>query len=276
MVGEPGPGVALRERGDPLQPGVLLWPGLGSTGAYFAGVAPRLAGRTVAVDPPGSGGSPALDPCTYERLVELARKVIDDRGCTAMVGHSLGAYVAFGVGCRPPEGLRAVVLIDGGFMRGTDMVALGMPVLSARADLLAWLRSNELRFPDWGSTVSKLTDLVGAEATPAFEAYLHEVFVEVDGEVGQVTSRDRVADLLIAVFGCDAMAQGRALEVPTLLLACGQPLATRPVREQAWQAFVDAYPSVELQVADDWGHNAIWQAPEASSKLIADWLRDHV
>ncbi len=167
------------------------------------------------------------------------------------------------------------MLIDGGFMTGVDMVARGMPVLSGRDELAAWFRSNEPRFPDWGSAVRQLAEMVGAEATPAFEAYVREVFVEVDGEVRDATPPGRLADLVIAVHGEDVVAQGRGLKLPTLLIACGQPLAARPAREKAWQAFVTASPLVELKVADDLGHYAVWQAPEASSKLIADWLREH-
>jgi hypothetical protein len=33
---------------------------------------------------------------------------------------------------------------------------------------------------------------------------------------------------------------------------------------------------VDLRVVDEWGHNPLLQAPEASSGLIADWLRAHI
>ena len=132
MVREDSSGVTLRESGDPHQPAVLLWPGLGSTGAYFGGIVGMLPGRAVMADPPGFGRSPRLDPCNFSALVNMARTVVKDRACRAMVGHSLGAHVALGVGCDPPAGLNAIVLIDGGFMAGADFAAHGIPVLSGR------------------------------------------------------------------------------------------------------------------------------------------------
>ena len=75
----------------------------------------------------------------------------------------------------PAGGAAAIVLVDGGFMTGADMVARGMPVLSGRDEPAAWIRSNGLRFADWGSAVRQLAEMVGAEATPSFEAYVRGV-----------------------------------------------------------------------------------------------------
>ena len=276
MVREDSSGVSLRESGDPHQPAILLWPGLGSTGAYFGGIVGMLPGRAVMADPPGFGRSPRLEPCNFAALVNVARTAVKDRGCRAMVGHSLGAHVALGVGCDPPAGLNAIVLIDGGFMTGADFAGRGIPVLSGRPQLVAWVASSRPRFPDWDSAIRHLAQMSGAEATPAFAAYVHEVMTEADGEVRSTTSPEQAADTLLACTEEDPVALARRLEVPTLLITCGQPADGRAIREKAWQAFVGESPLVELQVADDWGHNAPWQAPEASSKLIADWLRDRM
>jgi pimeloyl-ACP methyl ester carboxylesterase len=230
----------------------------------------------VMADPPGFGRSPRLNPCNFAALVKVARTVVKDGACRAMVGHSLGAHVALGVGCNPPAGLNAIVLIDGGFMTGADFVARGIPVLSGRPDLVTWVASTRPSFPDWGSAIRQLAQMCGAEATPAFAAYVHEVMAEADGEVRSTTSPEPAADTLLACTEEDPVALARRLEVPTLLIACGQPADSRGIREKAWQAFVGESPLVELQVVDDWGHNALWQAPEASSKLIADWLADRI
>jgi len=274
--GEVASGIVVREWGDPGGPGILLWPGLGSTGAYFGGVASQLPGRAVAADPPGFGGSPPLDPCTYEGLVEVARATVDQRGCKAMVGHSLGAHVALGVGCDPPPELRAIVLIDGGFLTAKDFDQLGIPVLGGRSELVSWARSNELRFPDWAAATRSVAEMVSAEVTPALEAYVREVMTEVDGEVREASSPEEAADLLLAVAGQDVLAFAQRLAVPTLLIACGRSPSSRPVREGAWRAFVTASPMVELHVAEEWGHNPVLQAPDAFSRLVADWLRAHI
>jgi pimeloyl-ACP methyl ester carboxylesterase len=190
-----------------------------------------------------------------------------------MVGHSLGAYVALGVGCAPPDGLRAIVLIDGGFMTAPDFVALGMPVLSGRPELVAWMEPNALRFPDWETATRELARMESAQITPSFEAYVQEVLVDKEGEVCAARSSEQLAEPLLAVLKADVLALGSKLKVPALLIACGQPLDRRPVKEKAWQDFVAVSPLVELHVENDWSHNPVFQDPEAVASLIGAWLR---
>ena len=193
-----------------------------------------------------------------------------------MVGHSLGAYVAAGVAGDPPAGLRAAVLIDGGFLDAEGMAGLGMPVTAGRAALIAWLEANTLRFPDWETAIAELAPMFGSAPTPAFEAYVREIFTEADGEIRDLAPPDRMADLILAVFDQDVPALAARVAVPSLLIACGAPAERRPIREKAWRAFASASPLVELHVAEDWAHNPILQDPEGSSSLIAGWLRRHL
>jgi pimeloyl-ACP methyl ester carboxylesterase len=268
--------LAYREWGDRTAPGIVLWPGLGATGAYFAAIAEALPGRGVAVDPPGFGRSPPLDTCTYSGLVDLAAAVVRAFGGCAIVGHSLGAHIAAGVACDPPAGLRAVVLIDGGFMDADRLAEVGMPATSSRAELTAWLGANTPRFPSWDAAITGLAAMIGSQRTPALEAYVRDLFVEVEGEIRDLTPPGRMADLILAVTRQDPRAVARNLRVPTLLIACGKPEEHRATREQAWQAFADACPLIELHVADDWGHNPVLQDPATASSLIAGWLQQHL
>jgi pimeloyl-ACP methyl ester carboxylesterase len=269
-------GVSVREWGSPAAPGILLWPGIGSAGSYFAAVAEALPGRAVAVDPPGSGGSPPLSRVTFEGLVDAALAVIEDRACRAIVGHSLGAYVAAGVATRPPPSLSAAVLIDGGFLDADARGELGMPLGAGRDALIAWLRENSPHFPDWGTAIAELAEMVGTRPTPAFEAYVRDVFGEADGEIRETTPVDATADLLLAGFHGDPLDRARRLQVPTLLIACGRPPESRPIKEPAWTAFANASPLVELHVAEQWTHNPILQDPDTAGQLIADWLARHL
>jgi pimeloyl-ACP methyl ester carboxylesterase len=269
-------GVSVREWGSPAAPGILLWPGIGSAGSYFAAVAEALPGRAVAVDPPGSGGSPPPKRVTFEGLVDAALAVIEDRACRAIVGHSLGAYVAAGVATRPPPSLSAAVLIDGGFLDADARSELGIPLGAGRDALIAWLRENSPRFPDWRAAIDELAEMVGTRPTPAFEAYVRDVFAEVDGEIREATPVDSTADLLLAGFSGDPLDRARRLQVPTLLIACGRPPESRPIKEPAWTAFANASPLVELHVAEHWTHNPILQDPDTAGQLIADWLARHL
>jgi pimeloyl-ACP methyl ester carboxylesterase len=269
-------GVAVHESGDPAEPGILLWPGLGSSGAYFSAVGALLPGRAVAADPPGFGSSPLLHPYAYQGLVELAGVVVGECNCHVMLGHSLGADIALGVAAEPPAGLRAVVLVDGGYMGAATRAELGLPTTASRGELVAWLGENSLRFADWDAAVRDLAAMCNAEPSPVIEAYAREVLTEVDGEVCAATPPERVADLLQAVVHQDFGALAQRVAVPTLLIACGQPPEHRVHKEQAWQAFANASPLIELHVAEEWSHNPLLQDPEASASVIADWLRTHL
>jgi pimeloyl-ACP methyl ester carboxylesterase len=269
-------GLAVREWGDAAQAGILLWPGLGSTGAYFEPLIPALPWRSVAVDPPGSGASAPLHPCTSNGLVELARDVIERYGCRAVVGHSLGAYVAMGVAANPPTGVDAAVLIDGGFLTAADYVELGMPISGGRAELLAWMEANEVHFPDWDTAFRELAVIVGSEVTPALQAYVRDVLAEVDGEIRERARPHRMADLLLGVVDHDARARAERIEIPTLLIACGEPAERRATRERAWTRVAEASPLIDLHLVDEWRHNPILQDPERASSMIVDWLRAHL
>jgi pimeloyl-ACP methyl ester carboxylesterase len=269
-------GLAVREWGDPAEPGILLWPGLGATGAYFTSVAQALPGRAVIVDPPGFGRSAPPEAYTNERLIESAAHVVEACDCRAMVGHSLGAYLAAAIAGEPPAGLRAVVLIDGGFLDAETMAEFGMPTTAGRAELIGWLETNAPCFPDWETAIRELPAMFGSSPTPELEAYVRELLAEIDGEIRDPTPADRMADLLLAVLHQDIAALAARIAVPALLIACGAPAHHRPVREKAWRAFASASPLVELHVAENWGHNPILADPDASSRLIADWLQRHL
>jgi pimeloyl-ACP methyl ester carboxylesterase len=269
-------GIAVREWGDPAHAGILLWPGLTASAAYFDSLAPVFPWRGVAVDPPGSGHSPRIDPCSLDRLVELTRDVAQERGCRAIIGHSLGAYVALGVAADPPAGLSAAVLIDGGFMSAEDLAEVGMPVTSGRTELAAWMEASSLHFPDWDTAVRELAAMIGAEVTPALAAYVGEVFGEVDGEVRQLARADDMADLLLGIVDHDVLPRARRLEIPTLLIACGEPRQARATRERAWTQLAEASPLIELQVVEDWHHNPIFQDPDRARTLVVDWLAAHL
>ena len=268
-------GIVVREWGDPAAPAVLLWPGLGSTSAYFAAVAGSIGGRAVAVDPPGFGRSAPPDGYTFEVLAHLAGRVVEACNCWAIVGHSLGANLVVGVAGEPPATLRAAVLLDGGYMDAEALAEVGMPVTAGRDGLTAWMGTNTPRFADWDAAIGEMGKMIGGGPTEVLETYLREVFDEVDGEVRQAAPVDRMADLVLAVMDQDVLARAAHIRVPTLLLASGQPAEGRITRERAWRQFAEASPLIELQVMDAWGHNAILQDPGESARLIADWLAQH-
>lgn len=271
--------LAVREWGDPAEPGILLWPGMGFTGAYFAGTAALLPGRSVAVDTPGWGRSPTPSSYSYERLVGLAIETIRACDCAAMVGHSLGGDIALGVANDPPPGLRAVVLVDGGYLEAADRTDLGAPDTTDREALVASMRQAEARFPDWESARGEIAKFVGTdELTPAAEAAFRETLEEVDGELREAAPPERSADLLMSFTSGagEVGARAAAIKVPTLLIAAGQPPEAREIKRRAWERFAAASPLIELHVAEDWGHNALLATPQKCAAVISAWLSPHL
>jgi pimeloyl-ACP methyl ester carboxylesterase len=141
--------------------------------------------------------------------------------------------------------------------------------------LIAWMQSNGLRFANWRAAIRELAGMIGGEPSAAFEAYVRETFVEIDGEIRERTAPEEMADQVLAIVDRDVLAPAKRVEIPTLLIASGQPAERRAPRERAWRRFADSSPLIELQVEDAWGHNPIWQDSAASAGAIADWLERH-
>jgi pimeloyl-ACP methyl ester carboxylesterase len=167
-------------------------------------------------------------------------------------------------------------LIDGGFLDVHGMAALGMPITAGSAALAAWMQANAPRYRDWETAIDELAKMFGTVPTPVIAAYARELLGEVDGEIRDPSPPERLAELVLAVVREDAPAQAERIAVPTLLIASGQPAASRTVRENAWQPFAEASPLIELHVAEDWGHNPILQDPNAAAALITNWLEPHL
>jgi pimeloyl-ACP methyl ester carboxylesterase len=105
---------------------VLYWHGVGLTspaGASLGEAAPQLARghglRVLALDAPGFGRSPALEPSRYHphSLADLVPPLLDALGleCVAFLGYSWGGDVGCHVAARHPERLSALVLLDAAY-----------------------------------------------------------------------------------------------------------------------------------------------------------------
>ena len=175
--------------------------------------------------------------------------------CSPALVTLLGADLALGVANDPPDGLKAVVSIDGGYLDAATRGALGLPTDAGQAELAAWMAENGPRFADWDTAIREIGAMWDATATPEVEEAVRDAFVEVDGRLRTAAPPDRLADLLLAFLHEDIDGRARGTRVPTLLIACGQPPERAAIKRPAWEAFAQASPSIELRVADEWGHN---------------------
>jgi pimeloyl-ACP methyl ester carboxylesterase len=269
-------GVFVREWGDSDAPGVLCWPGLGFTSAYFYGIVDALPGRAVGMDPPGFGRSPELAWDEYEipSLAQLAARLLEATDCVAFVGHSIGANVALALGAAPPPGLRSVVLVDGGYLEVEARARLGAQVHADRQAALEWVRTNMDEWETWDEAFTALRESFESW-TPTTELAVRDALREEDGRVRESGSPEAAAASILALNAHRPVELARSLGVPALLLVNGREHG-REVREPQWTQFAAASPLVELHVADDWGHHPFQQAPEESGRLVGDWLRDHL
>ena len=105
----------------------FLLHGLGNSLDFWTVVAPELAKarRTVAIDIPGFGRSPA--PSSGFSLGTISDAI--ERFCTAigleeavLVAHSLGAFVAMNIAARQPSIFRRLILVDGTLTRAAELI----------------------------------------------------------------------------------------------------------------------------------------------------------
>ena len=145
---------------------VLLLPGGWCTAVFYQELMaePALAGiRLVAVTLPGNGGTSAPQDLSVENYARLTAALADQLGCTAVVGHSMGANVALEmVGSGAFTG--PVVLLAPSFGRRDEAMIIRVVDRLARVlgHLPFTLMRYMMRFAVKGSTLppERLAELV--------------------------------------------------------------------------------------------------------------------
>jgi len=119
--------VRVQTWGDAAGKPLFYWHGGGGGSEEAPVLAPPLvaAGYTLfAVDAPGYGRSPALEPEGYAapRLAELAAGLLEALGIAPAVwiGFSWGASMGVHTAARFPSAVRALALLDGGYLVAED------------------------------------------------------------------------------------------------------------------------------------------------------------
>jgi pimeloyl-ACP methyl ester carboxylesterase len=267
----------VREWGDEDAPATLLWPGLGFTGIYFAELAAHLP-HGVAIDPPGHGESAdrSWEDYALPKLAELVHELLEATRGDTFVGHSWGGTVGAAAAFANPAALRALVLVDGGFIPGEARLDFGLPVGDDRDSLLAFAREAMSEHESWAEAFAELREVAGGNWPPHGEAIGREVFAEVDGRVREHASATGAAAVFDALGSHDARACAeriRDADLPTLLIVGGRTPYLEAKR-RAWERFAaEGAPAVELHVDLETGHHPLLEAPDEYLPLIARWLR---
>ncbi len=217
-------GLSVAEWGDPGAPVVLALHGLTSTSQNFNGLAalrPDL--RVVAPDLPGRGGSVrAVAGPGLPGHVAAVRAVVDDLGLDdlALVGHSLGAFLAPLVAADLDGRVRRVVLVDGGVAPARS-VLLRRPVV--RTLFTVQLRLVDRRWPSAQAHVDKIEGRAITARPDLAEALLEwaEYSLDEDGRP-RLDARRLTADAVDALAGAPTLPAIAGSDVPVHVLAAAR------------------------------------------------------
>jgi pimeloyl-ACP methyl ester carboxylesterase len=251
---------------------VVCVPGLTSNCRAFDVIAERAAGdglRVVALDLRGRGHSETTRPGTYgwpahARDVLGAAYALGADAPVAIVGHSMGAFVAMQAAADAPERLRALVLVDAAGkpepavlpLIGRSVDRLGTHSESLEA-FIAEVRSAGTVEP-WGPVWDR--------------AYRHEL-VEDDGGVRSRTSREAVLEDLEHGRGRDPRELWPQLRCPVLLVRAARPLGDSGafvLSAADRDAFAQTVPGAQV-VEIDANHYGV-VADDRTAEVVAAFL----
>ncbi|MFD9128533.1 alpha/beta fold hydrolase [Kitasatospora sp. NPDC059571] len=239
---------------------VLLLPGgMCSTAFYQDMVAsPALAGapiRLVAATVPGHAGTVAPRDVSMENYAAITGAFAAEHGCTAVVGHSIGANIALemvGGGHFPGP----VVLLSPTFSRGDESKALAVATTLARVPALGSLVWPAMLW----LTPKVLADSIPEHRRAALIADL---------------KRNSAGFCRRAIAEYFAYLDRYGSLVQRLCNSGARAWVVRGDRDEigltdAERTAVEACPSITLEVVPDSGHLVMVERPDAVARLIAD------
>lgn len=230
--------------------------GAGSWRAQLDGLSSMV--RCVAWTMPGYGRSRSLPATTIAALADAAEGLLAGLGVerAAVIGHSMGGFVAQELALRHPGLVDRLVLIATsavfGKGPGTDY---NKGVLAAR---LAPLEEGR-----------RMLD-VARQAVPALvgPACPPEVVADAIRQMGAISPAAYTA-ALEALVDHDARDRLPGLQMPTLCLAGGADATTPP---ELVAELADLIPGAELAVIDNAGHLVPQERPDEVNRRIRSFL----
>ena len=256
--------LAFDSWGDPAAMVALLLHGVGGGRAVWGdmvsgtGRAVAAAGwRAVAVDLPGYGDSPAIDPCDMAGLAASVVATLDALAVDSalLVGHSMGGMVAQEVVARSPQRVGALVL------SGTSP-AFGK---AGGAWQQQFLRDRLAPLDAGGGLAALAPALAQGMASPSAPAEAIARCVAVMSRVPEATYRAA----LHAIVGFDRRADLARITVPTLCLAGADDRNAPPA---VMQAMAERIAGAEYECLPGVGHLANMEAPAAFHRALLSFL----
>jgi pimeloyl-ACP methyl ester carboxylesterase len=280
--------IHLHEWGDPAAPPIVCTHGFADHGRVYDLLAPILADaghRVIAMDSRGHGDSDRPD--AYEWLPEVLDLVqvlreLDEPA--HVVGHSRGGGQAIDAVVTYPSGVKKLVNLDGfgppsddGFeVPGRPRVAATAP--EHMATWLDWRRTGAKRetFRPYASLEAMAARRKEQNPRLSDEWLLH--FAATGSrrtEDGWVWKVDPLAGRGMGPFRPDWIAPNwRKLRVPMLAVIGSEPDSWGPLPEPLLSSRLSHVPQLERAVVQDAGHFVHIEQPEATARIILDYLGD--
>ena len=266
--------VFVRAWGEPDARPVLYWHGVNLRGR--ASMALNEAGpwlaehglRIVALDAPGFGGSPPLEPAAYHphALADLVPPLLDalDIERAPFVGFSWGGDVGCHVAARHGDRLTALVILD---------AAYNDPPFDPSQPLAEYVAENEAA---WEEYVQPSWDAAFAEArerfrrwNPAIEASVRSGRREQDGLIVPNGDPRVVAAVERGIAQAPPSSTRRALAqsgLPILLVASDD------AAEEALAGFASGVPQAEIHRPGGVGHDVLIDGGPEVVHFVGAWL----
>ena len=220
--------------------------------------------RVIAYDHRGTGRSAAWPgPVSSALLAADAARVLDDRGLESahVVGLSMGAAVALELAIRMPSRVKSLVLVGGG--AGGPATSLPPPrtAVSAIGSVLADTARHRRPWPAAALFSARFRaerpDLVGAYV-PAFGEHRAPPWA-----------------IVWQTLAVSCFARGTSLgrvRAPTLVLHGSEDVMSPADNARG---LADGIPGAELHLVEGVGHAVPLEHPEASARLLVDWVTRH-
>ena len=225
-------------------PSVLYWHGGGGASDEVPLIAPALEAAGYAVyapDAPGYGDSEPVERERYRAsaIADLALRLVDalDAGPVVWIGYSWGGSIGFHAAVRRPDRIRALVLLDGGYLMPEDD-----PSYDRGLDF-------EARIEAWRAELEQQEDVDDAP-------------IEI---VAASMAGSNVEPAL------PLLPQLAATGIPVLLIAATDPDKWNDVRARRIAELQKAIPGAEVHRVQA-GHGVLQDAGDEVRRILLDWL----
>jgi len=244
-------------------PAVLLLHGFPLDHTIWEHQVDRLSAnyRVVVPDLPGMGNSPPLPSAIVPSISLLAEQVLslmDARkiGEAAVVGHSMGGYIALAMYHLAPERVTGLAFVCSQALPDTP---------EARHNRYELIRAVQEQGP--AAAAEAMLPKLFAPSVPA-DSPLRQ---QVDTIIRRTPAQGIKAALLAMARRPDMTPYLYEVDVPTLVLIGDQDRATPPERSLAIK---EALPHARVVQVPGAGHMPMLEAPDAVSNALEQWLAE--